>query len=178
MEEYVVKSSSYKKILNSIIQMRSRVEAYGNLVFTHAILSCFQTNGHIHEKMISQSFIGAYMRSVCVRTEAQPSIVVYSPCPDSEQYLQASSGTVTSMMKTFDSSLGWTETFNQAVRQYTTSLHNNIFIHFQQWQRSLIRWELKQVPGLSKGLRSYLSSYIMTTVIIPLNDPVHPSIEM
>jgi len=73
MEEYVVKSSlssPYKSVLNSIIQLRSRVEAYGNLVFTHAILSCFQNNEYVHEKMITQSFVGACMRSVCVRTEA------------------------------------------------------------------------------------------------------------
>jgi hypothetical protein len=73
MDEYVVKSSissPYKTILNSIIQMRSRVEAYGNLVFTHAILSCFQTNGHIHEKMISQSFVEASSKKREKRKEA------------------------------------------------------------------------------------------------------------
>jgi hypothetical protein len=155
MDQYVVKSSlvsPYKNILNSIIQLRSRVEAYGNLVFTHAILSCFQTNGYIHEKMISQSFIGACMRSVCVRKEVRPSVAVYSPCPESEKYLKVSSDIVNKKRQTFDSDTGWTETFNQAARQYITSLHNNIFLHFQQWQRKLIRWELKQLSGLSDGL--------------------------
>jgi hypothetical protein len=123
-------SSPYKSVLNSIIQLRSRVEAYGNLVFTHAILSCFQNNGHVHEKMISQSFVGACMRAVCVRKETRPSIVIYSPCPESEKYLKVSSNIVTKTMKTFDSDTGWTETFNQAARQYITSLYNNIFFIF------------------------------------------------
>ena len=104
------------------------------------------------------------MRSVCVRKEVRPSVAVYSPCPESEKYLKVSSNIVNKTRQTFDSDTGWKETFNQAARQYITSLHNNIFLHFQQWQRSLIRWELKQLSGLSDGLLSYLTSHIITTV--------------
>ena len=55
-----------------IVQL-SRVQAAGNLVFTQAIL--LACDGPMPKEMVSQAFIGACMRSVCVRSCSEPKTV-------------------------------------------------------------------------------------------------------
>ena len=73
MGEYVVvtalkvRTPFIRQTVESIVQSRSRIESYGNAVFTLMLLQRFESNNKITAEFVSQSAIGACMRSVCIR---------------------------------------------------------------------------------------------------------------
>ena len=58
-------SKQAKQEIEEVVQLRSRVESYGNCVFTLAILLQFKKTGYVSEKLCSQSAVSAAMRAVC-----------------------------------------------------------------------------------------------------------------
>ena len=88
----------FKDVIEHIVQLRSRVQAAGNLVFTQAIL--LACDGPIPKEMVSQALIGACMRSVCVRSCSEPETVFkHKEC---EPYLQEAQQEVIRRMSNFD----------------------------------------------------------------------------
>ena len=106
--------------IDEIVQLRSRVESYGNCVFTLMLLLQFKETGQVSEKSCSQSAVSAAMRSVCLRPGRgeRPIDVQYTPCKTTESYLSIAQKNVTSLMSTFDDDGQLTETFNQSAKQF------------------------------------------------------------
>ena len=68
-KHFVVRSflnSDFKDAIEDIVQLRSRVQALGNLVFTKALLLA-ASKGSLPKRITSQAFFNACMRAVCVR---------------------------------------------------------------------------------------------------------------
>jgi hypothetical protein len=113
--------TNFKDAIEDIVQLRSRVQALGNLVFNKAILlAC--ASGSLPEQITSQAFIGACQRAVCVRDgEQRPSIVNFKHV-ECLPFLEQAQHYVIQKLNTFDNSSQLTETFNQAAREYVTVL--------------------------------------------------------
>ena len=82
--EYIVATAlkPRKKIIGQwieeLVQRRSRIESYGNTVFTLMLLQRFESKSEITASFVSQAAIGACMRSVCVRKRNErPSAVEF-----------------------------------------------------------------------------------------------------
>ena len=136
--EYVVRYLScpeFKDVIEHIVQLRSRVQAAGNLVFTQAIL--LACDGPMPKEMVSQAFIGACMRSVCVRSCPEPKTVSFKH-KTCEPYLQKAQHEVISRMSNFDDDTGLKETLNQAAREYHTVLKNGVWMNFTKWQTKFV----------------------------------------
>ena len=130
--------TNFREPVEAIVQLRSRVQAEGNLVFTKAVLLAAAT-GSLPDDIVQQSFIGACQRSVCVRDGAiRPKICLYKPNSDCQAFLQAAQAAVTSKMTSFGDDSGLTQTFNQAAREYVTVLTNGVWMNFVKWQTKLI----------------------------------------
>ena len=106
--------------IDEIVQLRSRVESYGNCVFTIMLLLQFKETGQVSEKSCSQSAVSAAMRSVCRRpgTCEKPTGIRYAPCKTTESYMSIAQENVTSLMSTFDDDGQLSETFNQSAKQF------------------------------------------------------------
>ena len=79
--EKVVRSilqSEFKKPIEDIVQIRSNVQALGNLVFTKAILLAAEC-GSLPDEIVTQSFINACQRAVCSRERGK--------CPKQVKYI-------------------------------------------------------------------------------------------
>ena len=64
--------------IEELVQRRSRIESYGNTVFTLMLLQRFESKSEITASFVSQAAIGACMRSVCVRKRNErPSAVEF-----------------------------------------------------------------------------------------------------
>ena len=139
-KETVVRStlrSPFKNTIEEIVQVRSRVQATGNLVFTKAILLAV-SSGSLPRRISSQAFISACQRSVCVRKERDEPLIVEFEHADCVPYLHQAQAFVNERLTTFDSDKALTETFNQAAREYHTVLQNGIIMNFVHWQRKLL----------------------------------------
>ena len=80
--EKVVRSilqSEFKKPIEDIVQIRSNVQALGNLVFTKAILLAAECES-LPDEIVTQSFINACQRAVCSRERGQ--------CPKQVKYIK------------------------------------------------------------------------------------------
>ena len=164
-EEYVVRTilrSRYRHVIEEVIQRRSRIESFGNLVFTRALLEQ-HSKGPLTERMISQAFIGACMRSVCVRKQQTVPQEVACKGEECRAALALAQRHVTSKMTSFDTDAGFTATFNQAARQYVTSLTNHIFLNFLKWQKKLVRTELQPLK-LSKAMFAFVVKFVQAEV--------------
>jgi len=130
-------------VIEEIVQLRSRVQATANLVFTRSVLSACKDGRLLSKHMVSQSFVGACMRAVCVRDgKAEPDRVQYGH-KECLSYLQDAQTVVVDRMKFdnmfFDTDKGLTETMNKAAKEYKTVLHNNVWdhlIHFDGMMRT------------------------------------------
>ena len=70
--------------INKMVQRRSRIESYGNAVFTRCLmlLRRFESKSDITASFVSQAAIGACMRSVCVREHNERPSAVEFKCVD------------------------------------------------------------------------------------------------
>ena len=114
--------------------------------------------------MVSQSFVGACMRAVCVRDgRLEPERVKYGHA-ECLSYLQDAQTTVVDNMKAykmvFNTDKGLKETMNQAAREYTTVLHNNIWMHFSKWQAKLVKAELS-ITTLPETAYHFVTKFIL-----------------
>jgi hypothetical protein len=70
------------KRIEELVQRRSRIESYGNAVFTLMLLRRFESRSDITASFVSQAAIGACMRSVCVRKRNERPSAVEFKCVD------------------------------------------------------------------------------------------------
>ena len=140
MSQYIVatilkmKTPLLQDRVEEMIQRRSRIESYGNLVFTSMILNCWERHGDIAAEFVSQSAITACMRSVCVRNQKElPEIVDYKPCPEAQACMREAQMSVIQMMTSFDSDQGLGQIINSAARRYLTVFTTNFSEHMVTW---------------------------------------------
>lgn len=110
----------------------------GSSVFTLAVIHQWERTNHTPANMVSQGFITACLRSVCsISRHQRPPPVCYkhTECLESLRYAQE---TVTKEMNVFEDGTGLTQTINQAAREYTTVLKNNIWMNFRSWQHKAL----------------------------------------
>ena len=162
--------TNFREPVEAIVQLRSRVQAEGNLVFTKAVLLAAAT-GSLPDDIVQQSFIGACQRSVCVRDGAiRPKICVYKPNSDCQAFLQAAQAAVTSKMTSFGDDSGLTQTFNQAAREYVTVLTNGVWMNFVKWQTKLI-YSLLQAYDVEKSYKGFVTKSLLQIINRAPNGP-------
>jgi putative hemolysin len=101
------------------------------------------------------------MRAVCSRTPGQqPEAIVYHDKTVQRHLREVQKKVVDSWLPqlAFPSDQGWSETFNQAARQYCTVLKNNLASNLGRWQRRVLSLQLEQTnhKGSSKALKAFL----------------------
>ena len=139
-KHFVIRSylrSDFKEAIEDIVQLRSRVQALGNLVFTKALLLSAK-QGPLPPRITSQAFFSACMRSVCVRgieTKPKTPKFIHADCLP---FLLQAQEHVIEQITIFDNDEQMTQTFNQAAREYNTVLTNNVFMNFGKWQHKLL----------------------------------------
>ena len=89
--------------IEELVQRRSRIESYGNAVFTMMLLRRFESKSDITASFVSQAAIGACMRSVCVRKRNERPSAVEFKCVDVQTCMRVSQQEVTQRMNNFDS---------------------------------------------------------------------------
>ena len=146
--QYIVTSSLAvapvaKATIEAIVQARSRVESFGNAVFTLSALRRFESGQEFTKESMSQSCFSACMRAVCSRVPGTGPVPVEYEHKDVEAYIRSAAETVVSTMTVFDNDKGLTQTFNQAARRYNTVLKNNFFMRLSAWQGRELRAELR-----------------------------------
>jgi hypothetical protein len=132
--EYIVATAlkPRKKIIGQwieeLVQRRSRIESYGNAVFTLMLLQRFESKSEITASFVSQAAIGACMRSVCVRKRNERPSAVEFKYKDVQACMRVSQQEVTQRMNSFDSdeSEGVYQIMNDAARRYLTICKNNV----------------------------------------------------
>lgn len=146
---YVVKTSLrvgamwIRPLVEKLVQLRSSVEAHGNLVFTLALLGRFEAGLPLTANFVSQGFIGACLRSVCVRHgELRPAVVEFAH-PETLDALRATQHTVTTPMEEFHNTTGLTQTLNSAARRFRAVLVTNLFLRISGWQLRTLRLQLR-----------------------------------
>ena len=150
MEEYIVATvlrtslPIVRQTIEDIVQRRSRIESFGNAVFTLLLLRRFESTKPITASFVSQFTIGACMRAVCVRKTQERPLPVEFKIIEVQECLRAAQDTVTSMMESFDSDEGLGQTMNAASRRYLTVLKNNFSERLESWQARTILAELRQ----------------------------------
>ena len=161
--------TNFKDAIEDIVQLRSRVQALGNLVFNKAVLlAC--ASGSLPEQITSQAFIAACQRAVCVRNEERyPSIIKFKHV-DCLPFLEQAQHYVIQKLNTFDNNSQLTETFNQAAREYVTVLTNGVWMNFVKWQRKLIRVLLEQ-SHLTKSSMRFVVDRILQIINRAPNGP-------
>ena len=115
------------KRIEELVQRRSRIESYGNAVFTMMLLRRFESKSDITASFVSQAAIGACMRSVCVRKRNERPSAVEFKCADVQTCMRVSQQEVTQRMNSFDSDEleGVCQIMNDAARRYLTIFKNN-----------------------------------------------------
>ena len=161
--------TNFKDAIEDIVQLRSRVQALGNLVFNKAVLlAC--ASGSLPEQITSQAFVAACQRAVCVRNEERyPSIIKFKHV-DCLPFLEQAQHYVIQKLNTFDNNSQLTETFNQAAREYVTVLTNGVWMNFVKWQRKLIRVLLEQ-SHLTKSSMIFVVDRILQIINRAPNGP-------
>ena len=106
--------------IEELVQRRSRIESYGNAVFTMMLLRRFESKSDITASFVSQAAIGACMRSVCVREDNERPSAVEFKCVDVQTCMRVSQQEVTQRMNKFDSDEGVCQILNDAARRYLT----------------------------------------------------------
>lgn len=159
-------SKQVKQEIEEVVQLRSRVEAYGNCVFTLALLLQFKKTGNISEKACCQSAVSAAMRSVCLRRGKgeKPAAIKYGPCRVAESFLLLAQKTTTDAMKTFDDDSQLTETFNQSARQYITVFQTNVSEHFEKWLSTALQLDLEQLREYPHASSKSSKNFILRSV--------------
>ena len=95
-EQYVIKTGLhvnhplYKSAIEEVVQLRSRIESFSNLVYTHACLTIFR-DGHYEllEHFVSQTVVTACARAICVRGSGVPCPVTISSRIQHSQSIQS-----------------------------------------------------------------------------------------
>ena len=171
-KHFVVRSflnSDFKDAIEDIVQLRSRVQALGNMVFTKALLLA-ASKGSLPTRITSQAFFSACMRAVCVRgtdEKPKPATFVHSGCLP---FLLEAQAHVVDQTTSFDSDSKLTETFNQAAREYNTVFTNNVFMHFSAWQHKLLT-ELLADEDMTKDAKRYVVAKLKQVINRAPNGP-------
>ena len=173
MSEYIVATAlkvpaqSIRLQIEELVLRRSRIESFGNAVFSLMLLQRFENKDEITAEFVSQSCIGACMRSVCVRAKAkEPTDVEYTH-PDVQACMRVAQKTVVEQMTSFDTDQGITQIMNDSARRYLTVFTNNFSEHMGAWQRRAIIADLshRQHPAVSdKKLRTFIVDSIISIV--------------
>ena len=107
MGEYIVatalkvRAPSIRLQIEELVLRRSRIESFGNAVFSLMLLQRFESKDDITAEFVSQSSIGACMRSVCVRAKAkEPTDVKYTN-PDVQACMRGAQKTIVEQMTSF-----------------------------------------------------------------------------
>ena len=129
--------------IEELVQRRSRIESYGNAVFTLMLLRRFESRSDITASFVSQAAIGACMRSVCVREHNERPSAVEFKCVDVQTCMRVSQQEVTQRMNNFDSDEGVCQILNDAARRYLTIFKNNFSMRMGAWQYRAIIADLR-----------------------------------
>ena len=131
------------KRIEELVQRRSRIESYGNAVFTMMLLRRFESKSDITASFVCQAAIGACMRSVCVRKRNERPSAVEFKCADVQTCMRVSQQEVTQRMNSFDSDEGVCQIMNDAARRYLTIFKNNFSMRMGAWQYRAIIADLR-----------------------------------
>ena len=186
MSEYIVATTLRPYVqpfalraVERVVQMRSRVESLGNLVFTTLLLQWFESGLSIPAELLLQATIGACMRAVCSRVDgSRPEPVEYIH-KDIQTGLRTAQQMVISKMDRFENDQGFTQTFNQSALRYRTNLVNTLFRGFFKWQARTLLADLRRPDSpyancKIKGLLHFLVN-AMSRAIVRAN-PVQPEL--
>ena len=164
------------KRIEELVQRRSRIESYGNAVFTLMLLRRFESKQEITENFVSQSAIGACMRSVCILKKHQRPPVVEYKYEDVQTCMRVSQQEVTQRMSSFDSNEGVCQILNDAARRYLTIFKNNFSTRMGSWQYRAIIADLRcrQHPIVNdKKLLTFVARSIVR--LVSSATPLDPS---
>ena len=175
--EYIVATAlkPRKKIIGQwieeLVQRRSRIESYGNTVFTLMLLQRFESKSEITASFVSQAAIGACMRSVCVRKRNERPSAVEFKYKDVQACMRVSQQEVTQRMNSFDSdeSEGVYQIMNDAARRYLTIFKNNVSMRMGAWQYRAILADLRcrsyfATTGNNRKLLTFVARSIVRIV--------------
>ena len=182
--EYIVATAlkPRKKIIGQwieeLVQRRSRIESYGNTVFTLMLLQRFESKSEITASFVSQAAIGACMRSVCVRKRNERPSAVEFKYKDVQACMRVSQQEVTQRMNSFDSDEGVYQIMNDAARRYLTIFKNNVSMRMGAWQYRAILADLRcrsyfATTGNNRKLLTFVARSIVR--IVSSATPLDPS---